>query len=160
MSLFSSIGKFISRAIPKEIKSVASVAAPFLPGAGGIIAGAVSALPTITQNLPQISRAIPRISLPGAGALRLPGVGGVVGTIAGGAAAQYIIDQFGRRVRINPKTGLPYKRRRMNPLNARAARRAARRLCAVQNICKDIERALPRPRSSGRRCAPRRKKCR
>jgi len=36
------------------------------------------------------------------------------------------------------------KRRRMNPLNARAARRAIRRIKAVRRITRDIERSLPK----------------
>jgi hypothetical protein len=38
MSIFSSIGKFLRKAIPKEIGSIA----PFIPGVGGVIAGVLS----------------------------------------------------------------------------------------------------------------------
>lgn len=56
------------------------------------------------------------------------------------------------------------RRRRINPLNYRAAKRAARRLCLVQDLCGDITAALPsrkarapRARRSGYR--RRRKAC-
>lgn len=48
------------------------------------------------------------------------------------------------------------KRRRMNPLNARAARRAIRRIKAVRRITNDIERSLPKARS---RAPARRRAC-
>lgn len=58
--------------------------------------------------------------------------------------------------------GKTRRRRRMNPLNYRAAKRAAHRLCAVQDLCGDIERALPRARAH--HAAPhrrrRRRRCR
>lgn len=39
--------------------------------------------------------------------------------------------------------GRKKRRRRMNPLNYRAAKRASRRLCAVRDLCTQIERAIP-----------------
>lgn len=41
------------------------------------------------------------------------------------------------------------KRRRMNPLNARAAKRAIRRIKAVRKITAGIERALPKAKARG-----------
>jgi hypothetical protein len=47
--------------------------------------------------------------------------------------------------------GRKRKRRRLNPLNYRAAKRAARRLCAVRDLTAQIERAIPtRPARSRR----------
>lgn len=54
------------------------------------------------------------------------------------------------------------KRRRMNPLNYRAAKRAARRLCAVQDLCGQITKAIPaRAPRARRRASPfrRKKRC-
>lgn len=46
--------------------------------------------------------------------------------------------------------GLPPKRRRMNPYNPRAARRAIRRIKALRREMQKIERMLPKQRSSSR----------
>ena len=65
---------------------------------------------------------------------------------------------------IDPRTGLPFRRRRrINPLNPRAARRAVRRLCQLQHFTDRLEHSL---RSIGRhhhhpvhhRAPPRRRK--
>lgn len=67
-----------------------------------------------------------------------------------------VFDQSGNPV------GKVRRRRRINPLNYRAAMRASRRLCAVQDLCAQIMRALPsRPTRQPRRSARfrRRKKC-
>lgn len=90
--------------------------------------------------IPQIGRVIGRVR----GAL--PAIRGQLPSIAGGAVAgvglQQVVDQFGRPVR---------KRRRMNPYNPKAARRAIRRIKALRREMQKIERMLPKQRASTRR---------
>lgn len=77
--------------------------------------------------------------LPGAGMVRfLPGP---PGTEAAGEAGRRIGSAIGQRIRGTFAGGR--RRRRINPLNVRAARRAIRRIKAVRKITAQIERALP-----------------
>src|SRR5262245_11894995 len=78
-------------------------------------------------------------SLPGAGFL--PGLPGPIPGLPGPAeAGARVGTAIGRRVRSAMSGKL---RRRINPLNVRAARRAIRRIKAVRKITAQIERALP-----------------
>jgi hypothetical protein len=99
-----------------------------------LVGGAMTAMGLVKSSLPILKKSL---------------------AIASGfiVAGSLVYDSTGRLI------GRTRRRRRMNPLNYRAAKRAARRLCAVQDLCGDIERALP-TRSAR---APRRrrtKKCR
>jgi len=85
------------------------------PMIGGAVAGVSAA---VKAALPLLNRAI-------ATASGYIVAGGLVYTAAG---------QLVGKVR---------RRRRMNPLNYRAAKRAARRLCAVKDLCGAIEKAIP-----------------
>lgn len=100
--------------------------------------------PTGVQSM-SIFAAIPPLIRTAAGAVsaasRTPaGRAVVVGTTAA-AAADILLDEFGQPVR--------KKRRRMNYGNAKAARRAIRRIKGTRKLLQDIEKQLPR------RAAPR-----
>lgn len=80
--------------------------------------------------------------LPGAGLVQgdqIPPFPGPMGTVirAGREIGQQVGTQVGRA------RGPLRRRRRMNPLNVRAARRAIRRIKAVRKITAQIERSLP-----------------
>lgn len=124
------------------LKTVAGIAQPIAqtlsllnPRSTGLqkaslITGALSGASPIPTAFPGGSMILPMSRLPGSIAKQLP-------PIAGGAAGGLVIDAL---------TGMPKrkKRRRMNPLNAKAARRAIRRIKAVRKITRDIERSLPK----------------
>ena len=68
------------------------------------------------------------------------GLGATVGAAALGTS---LAGQNGAEQFIDPRTGLPFKkRRRINPLNPRAARRAVRRLCQLQHFTDRLEHSL------------------
>lgn len=94
-----------------------------MPGAGMQKAAMLPLAPVI-RSLPTIGRETARAGAAGAAALGLSGLFG--GT---------------------------KKRRRMNPLNVKAARRAIRRINAVRKITRDIEKQLP-TRTVRSRAAP------
>ena len=67
------------------------------------------------------------------------GLGATVGAAALGTS---LVGPNGEAL-IDPRTGLPFrKRRRINPLNPRAARRAVRRLCNLQHFTDRLEHSL------------------
>lgn len=102
----------------------------------GVMQGA-SILPGAGPLGPVI-RQLPR--LPGGGVSRLPrlpGLGTAVGVGGGVATAVQVAQMMG---------GQPRKRRRMNPYNPRAARRAIRRIKALRREMQKLERALPKQR--------------
>ena len=67
------------------------------------------------------------------------GLGATVGAAALGTS---LVGPNGEAL-IDPRTGLPFrKRRRINPLNPRAARRAVRRLCQLQHFTDRLEHSL------------------
>jgi len=126
--------------------------------AGGVIgglpiAGASAVLPagTVSTVQPMIqSSFIPALTTPS-----MPGVGGVVESFITGMASSFdprpttsaggTIDALTPDFLVRP---MGYrKRRRMNPLNVRAARRAIRRIKAVRKITADIERSLPKAKA-------------
>lgn len=92
---------------------------PAVVGAGRVIAGGASRV------------------IAGAGrVITSPAGRQVAGGVVGGAAAQYVLDEFGNPVR--------KKRRRMNPCNSKALNRAARRMNAYMKQHKKVEQALRR----------------
>ena len=105
----------------------------------------LAALPGVQTAISLARRAAPVASKV------LPGVGTAI-AVAGAGSMLY-----------DEVTGMFHhtrRRRRMNPLNVRAARRAIRRIKAVRKITNEIERSLPKARSTARsrggyRSAPR-----
>jgi hypothetical protein len=91
--------------------------------------GAVSMLPAVVRTgVGAVARRVPAIA-------------------AGAAVGQVVVDMYGRVVGNGAR-----KRRRMNPMNARAARRAIRRIKGARKMLQQIERQLPKQRAA----APRR----
>lgn len=116
---------------------LAQKAAGFIPGVGGVVSGVMSGIkgsvtggglrstamiPAGTSMMRQAGTSLARrtvAAVKGHPILSAAGAAGVIG--AGGVMA-------GRHLgKINPRTGLPRKHRRMNPCNPRALRRAIRR---------------------------------
>jgi len=91
----------------------------------------MSAMPRIMGGLPTV--------LPGAGAI-IGGVAGRIGmgkigrAVVGGAVGAAIFDQAGNLI------GYGKKRRRINPLNYRALKRALRRVEGAHNAMKRVGR--------------------
>lgn len=115
--------------IGKGLLKVAKVAAPlasFLPG-GGLIAPVLGALTAGRANPAALAGPIMmqqpgagvRITLPSAGGLSLGAIG--VGAFGGSQ------ERGGRAVTVNAAGEIVPRRRRMNPANVRALRRAIRR---------------------------------
>jgi hypothetical protein len=80
-------------------------------------------------------------ALNGGGAVEgFPQAGRFVLDKESGCLRQKLKGEKGRTFRIDPETGdfVQVKARRMNPLNPRAAKRAARRIDATLNACKQI----------------------
>lgn len=130
----------------------ASISAAALPGLPGV-------LRTLPQVLPRIGGAVAGVAgkaysaLPANVRAQLPRIARDAAIAAGlYIAGGLVYDAAGNLV------GRTRRRRRMNPLNYRAAKRAARRLCAVQDLCADISKALPTRAPRARRS--RRRKCR
>lgn len=181
MSLLSKLAKKAGKVLKKV--------APLIPGPIGTIAGAVLnrgggggtgaattasmfpvALPPIAAT---VGRALPAIgrALPGIGRA----TGQAVGRVAG--AGRALVRKYPKSARALAELGLfavggvvydaatgqpvgTVNRRRMNPLNARALRRAMSRVKSAKNICRQVEkltggarrRAAPCPPPSRRRC--------
>lgn len=110
-----------------------------IPGAGTVVSAGRALVPAargLMQRYPRSTRALRNLGL--------------------FAAGSYVIDQAGNIV------GRRAPAKRINPLNHRAAMRAARRIKAVTKLCRKIESSLPKRRVA---CAPggfpkRRKSCR
>jgi len=80
-------------------------------------------------------------------AARTPVGRAVIGGATAGAVVDVAFDEFGNPIRP--------RRRRMNFGNAKAAKRAVRRIKGTQKLLKDIEKLLPRrPASRSRRDLP------
>ena len=91
--------------------------------------GAVSMLPSIVRTgVGAVARRVPQIA-------------------AAAAVGSVVYDIYGRVVGTGSR-----KRRRINPMNARAARRAIRRIKGARKMLQQIERQLPKQRAA----APRR----
>lgn len=115
-------------------------ALPMLPALGGI---AARALPVALRSLPAIGR-----TAVGAGralARKFPRSTRALAELGLIAVGGFIFDAAGNMVGRRPPA------RRINPMNAKAARRAIRRIKGVRKICTDIERMLPKQK---RACAP------
>lgn len=97
-----------------------------LPGAGAVT-GVASAAGGLIRKFPRSAKALRDLGLVAAGGFVFDAAGNLVGRRA--------------------------PARRINPLNHRAAMRAARRIKAVHRVCKQIESCLPR-RAASRSCAP------
>lgn len=81
----------------------------------------------------------------------IAGAAGLGATVGAAALGTSLVGPNGEAL-IDPRTGLPFrKRRRINPLNPRAARRAVRRLCQLQHFTDRLEHSLS---SIGRRHHP------
>jgi hypothetical protein len=112
-----------------------------------------------------VGGALSLVPIPGASLVgRTIGLAGRIGTgvaaaKGAGALATRLIPSLrggplttGSLMAMTPKK----KYRRMNPMNAKAARRAIRRIKAVRKITHDIEAQLPRARASRKVCPPKR----
>lgn len=186
MSLLSSIGGLFSGAVKAAstiagaIGSINQIKQAVNPGGSPVFGGGG---PVSMPQLPPLqTQSISNAAMPGLGSIgrAIGRLGTRVGPIAsrvGGAVAR----GAGRVIR-DPRTGAvvatiiagmaydlagnllgpaPRRYRRINPCNARAARRAIRRIKGVRKLLHSIEKQLPKQRSSA--CAPRsfgRKKCR
>lgn len=124
------------------IGAAARVATRALPGVGAAVAGGARAALGAGRGLLR----------------RFPRSAKILGQLGLFAAGGFVYDQAGNLV-----GRVAY--RRMNPLNAKAAKRAARRIKATHRLCREIESCLPR-RAAPRSCAPsfasggrRRRKC-
>lgn len=159
MSLLGSIGSALKGGVKGFLSG----------GPTGAVMGGLKGLAKGSTSAPPKSQMMGMAVKPGAGLVGIsnPVIGKAIGQVgqtitkygptvgrvaAGAATAAYvggaIYDAAGNYL------GQSRKRRRMNPLNARAARRAIRRIKAVRKITMDIERSLPKQRTS--RSAPRR----
>lgn len=125
------------------LPAVVGAAGRVLPGIGRAVGGAAGRVVgtgrALAQRFPRSAKALRDLGLFTAGGLIYDQAGNIVGRRA--------------------------PARRINPMNAKAARRAARRIKAAHKLCKTIESCLPR-RSAPRACAPsfvgggrRRRKC-
>ena len=153
MSLFGSISNFAKKAVKGVAKlidnPVTRAVGQIHPGVGAVtsVAGALA------RNVPRVTTA------------QYGGMAGFMPSTSGASVMSSLFDPF----LTTPEGGVVdyltpdvlvrpvgRKRRRMNPLNARAARRAIRRIKAVRRITHDIERSLPKARS---RAPARRRAC-
>lgn len=109
-----------------------------IPRIGGAIAGGVRALPGLGRAAAGTATGLARRFPRSAKALR------DLGLVASGGL---IFDQAGNIVGRRPPA------RRMNPMNVRAARRAARRIKGAMKVCRELESCMPRRRAPPR-CPP------
>ncbi len=136
--IFGTLGKILG--------TVGKVGAALLPGPIGIAARGVTGLLTgrAQPSLPRTPSFTPPVVLPGRGFVQLP--------VNGGGPVP-----FGMRG-VGPSTQLGKKRRRMDPMNVKALRRATRRLAAFDREKKKVEKQLraiaPRPARRSRRDEP------
>lgn len=155
MSLFSKVfkaarGALVGFATGGPLGAVAGGLSGYAAGKTNLTKSRIAALPTTeTFSASDIVRAgsgavsmLPAVVRTGIGAVarRVPAIA------AGAAIGSVVYDMYGRVV------GGGRKRRRMNPMNARAARRAIRRIKGARKMLQQIERQLPKQRAA----APRR----
>jgi len=134
MSIFSKLGKSVGKVLRKV-----APAAGMLPGPAGALAklgllggaGAAAVKLSTSRAMVPISKGL--ASIPGRGLVKT-GAAIAGGTIAGEA----IYDAAGNLIGYKPR------RRRMNPLNPKAARRAIRRVKSVRKMLQTIEKQLPK----------------
>jgi len=162
VSLLGSVGSFLK----KGVKAIAGVvdnpltraAGVVMPGVGAVsnLAGVVAGNKKVTQSVvgpmlgmgTALTSAVsdPRIASNSGFTWSASGPMNSLGFTAGTTTTR-------RRTPRMRADGTVYYPRRMNPLNARAARRAIRRIKAVRKITRDIERSLPKVQTRSRRAA-------
>lgn len=153
MSLFGKILKGAAKLAAPVVKTaLAATPAGRVVTAAGMIGGALSAGRAVVKAAP---KALPAIrSLPGVGKVAT-GAAPVlrsVGRATGAAATGYAIyDAAGNLI------GHRKKSRRVNPMNYKALKRAARRIKAARKFVKLID-SVGHPKHSGRRSFPTRSK--
>lgn len=140
MSIFSKIAKVVTQAA--AIIPAASLLAPSSKG-----------LATAATTLQTVGGALSAGGLPMPGASFLPGALGALPTLpvlgrAAGKALNYAGSAAGL-ASLLPNDDAPRKRRGINPLNVKAARRAIRRVKAIRKITTKLEQSLPKQRKSG-----------
>lgn len=140
MSLLSKLAKGIKKVAKKVVKSPLLSA---IPGPVGTLAklGAVAGVGAGAVKV-SASKALAVIPGKGLSATTKALGAGVAGSVAGGALYDAAGNYLGERPR----------RRRMNPMNHRAAKRAIRRVKAVRKILMNIEKQLPKAKA--RSCPP------
>lgn len=144
MSLLSSIVKLGKKVLPSAATLLGG------GGIGSVLTGlatkkaAGGALTKVPSMLPSVLPGVGKIGgkLGGKAGKYLPGL---IGAVGGGVAVDYVLDQFGNPV---PKK----KRKRINPCNDKALRRALRRIEMYDKQRKRVDKALrsacPTPRRS------------
>jgi len=126
--LFSFIGK--------AAKAVGGVIGGPIGAGLNLVGGALAPTPAAATPIPQLPIPMSFANIQQPGQVPVPGVKGTVQRLLPGGATGY------------------FSRRHMNPGNAKAARRAIRRIDATRKLLKSIERQLPMraaPRSRGSR---------
>jgi len=118
--------------------------------AGGLAGTAVKALPRLgglIRTLP--GKGLITAGRAAAGGLikKYPRSASALAQLGLVAAGSYVLDQAGNIV------GRRAPARRINPLNVKAARRAARRIKSAMKVCRTLESCLPKRRAPAA-CAP------
>jgi hypothetical protein len=160
--LFGSIGKIVGKVAPKFLKAIPGVGtalslASILPGASRAIGGITGIASRVTAAGGRAAMVSPGLNVArGMGAGRALTLAGGGAAAVGGASGLYglyknQLEQQGvpsgtAAAHARAMTG--HRRRRMNPGNARAARRAIRRIKSVRKLLHSIEAQLPKRRSS------------
>jgi len=162
MSLLGSVGSFLK----KGVKSLAGIvdnpltraAGVVMPGVGQIagIAGVVAGNKAVTRSLVGPSLGAGSALTSAVSDPRVASNSGFTWSSSGPMSSLGFTATSSSSRRRTPRMradGTVYYPRRMNPLNARAARRAIRRIKAVRKITRDIERSLPKVQTRSRRAA-------
>jgi hypothetical protein len=159
MSLLGSIGSTLSGAVKGFVKSGFNPVGAVKGALTGLAKGTTSAPPKSAAGGSPILAALPGSNaFSASGLVRtavVPAVKAVgsavvrnaptIGAVA--AVGGLVYDMAGNVI------GRQRKRRRMNPMNARAARRAIRRIKGARKMLQQIERQLPKQRTTARRAA-------
>lgn len=162
MSLLGSIGS----ALKKGVKSLAGVVdnpltravGAVMPGVGavGTLAGVVAGNKQVTRGVIQQTTGFGNALTSAVSDPRIASNSGFTWNSSGPLSSLGFTATSSTTRRRTPRMradGTVYYPRRMNPLNARAARRAIRRIKAVRKITRDIERSLPKVQTRSRRAA-------
>lgn len=148
MSLLGGIGN----ALKKAVKGIAKVVdnpvtravGTVVPGAGVVSTVArVAAGNVVRPTIPTMAAPTLAFTAPPA-PTSVPSWTDIIANPIGAASQALTRAGAALQPTSSAQMGMPRKRRRMNPLNARAARRAIRRIKAVRRITRDIERSLPK----------------
>jgi len=109
-----------------------------IAGRGG---GAATAVGKVGAIATRAAGAVGRVAGTRTGRI-LATTAGLGATVGAAALGTSLVGPNGEAL-IDPRTGLPFKRRRgINPLNPKAARRAVRRLCSLQHFTDRLEHSL------------------